>query len=694
MSLSSSVIYLDSNATTVVMPCALQAACTAMAEDYGNPSSVHSSGLQAKAVMENARRKASQLLGGENGRLLFVSGATEGIQTAIFSALVGLRDRRAAGENCGTSLFYGATEHKAVPESLHHWNRVLGLHFEIKAIPVNQQGEHDLAFLAEHIAEAGLVCTMAANNETGVITKLKAIEEILLNSVAYWLVDGVQALGKLPLKLAQMRIDYAPFSGHKLYAPKGIGLLYVRNGSPFTPLLAGGGQESSLRSGTENVSGIAALGAVLDALADGKSFQNHENLYSFRLRLLDALRDAFPDLILNAPLENTLPTTLNFSVPGLTSKELLDLFDAADIRVSAGSACSAAKAQPSFVLQAMNLPEWQAASAVRVSFGPMMQSDYIEEACRRIRLCGQALRKTCMMDGNIEPLPAEGVIQLSFGSACTWILADAESKQCIVIDVLPELIERIAKYVQCQHYQVIAVLHTGSHDNTEHHALQLRKLLAANDLDTPENGSTHWTLGQKRLTQLALKSRSNAHLQNAFFLYEALAQTASASATPSFAFCGDAFNAEEENQGSAKEISSYLSSTSLICPAHDPDRHFVMTSTGASPFKLESLTVDSSELKAFIAAHPGTTLVDVREPFEQQLSHFELPATAQLLHVPLTRLANHVAHWLKVPEPERQALVFFCRSGGRSTQAVQCLQRLGYQNAWHLGGGLALWQFK
>ena len=698
---SSRVIYLDSNATTPVMPLALEAARAVMEDDYGNPSSVHSSGLQAKAVMEKARKTACELLGCSEGKLLFVSGATEGIQTAVFSALLALRDKKSRGKNIGTDLLYGATEHKAVPESLHHWNTVLNLNFRVIAIPVDSAGRHDLDFLANHIANAGLVCTMAANNETGVITKLDEIEKLLKNSSAYWMVDGVQALGKLPLKLNQHRIDYSLFSGHKLYAPKGIGMLYVHKDAPFTPLRAGGGQEGSLRSGTENVSGIAALGAVMEALTDGKTFRDHATLHHFRLQLLEAMQEAFPGLILNAPLEETLPTTLNFSVPGLTSKEILDLFDAADVRVSAGSACSAAKAQPSFVLQAMSLPEWQAASAVRVSFGPATTQDYIDEACKRVRVCGEALRKTCMVTGDIEPLPADGVIQLSFGSSCTWIIADAKAKQCCVIDPLPELNERIAKYMRCQHYKVKAVLSTNSHDEQSIYSAQLRKLLLENALDAGcefdadgyfnDSVATYHdhqypvlSLGDQYLRRLKVTGATKSY--NIFIVNSHVAKQ-----DPTFAFCGDALEEGAIDADSREALRAELTEHTLLCAAHDPDKLLVTRLAESAPCCLEEVTVPPHELKHFLRDHPGTTMIDVREPYEQQLSHFEVPEGTEVIHMPLSRLANGAHSWLQQAEA-KTPLLFFCRTGGRSSQAVQCLRRLGYQDAWHVAGGLALWQ--
>lgn len=391
-----SPIYLDNNATTRVMPAALAAAQSAMAELFGNPSSGHCTGLVARQLLTQARASTAQVLDSGEGQLIFMSGATEGIQTAVFSALMDIRQRKAQGESVGRLLVVGATEHKAVPEALRHWNAVLGLDLEVRTLPVSGHGQHQLELLAQWLDDTALLCTMAANNETGVVSDLAGIERLLHthNPAALWLVDCVQALGKLPLKLCQTRMDYATFSGHKLYGPKGIGLLYVRADSPYTAMMAGGGQEGGLRAGTENMPGIAAWGAVMKALLEGQTFQSGNRLLAHREQLARALSTAFPGLVFNAPFNLAVPTTLNFSVPGVSSNTLLALFDAAGVRVSAGSACSAAKAEPSYVLVAMGLPEWQTTSAVRLSFGPLDDGALIERACAAIVRCGQVLTQT------------------------------------------------------------------------------------------------------------------------------------------------------------------------------------------------------------------------------------------------------------------------------------------------------------
>lgn len=405
-------IYLDANATTPVLMQARTAALEAMSESFGNPSSAHSTGLQARSRIEAVRACARRVLGVPQGQLLFNSGATEGIQTAVVSALNALRGR--IDIDC---LLYGATEHSAVREALVHWNQLLGLKLPILAIPVERDGRHNLAWLRARAGRAGLVCTMAANNETGAISDLDDIAQVLADSPALWLVDGVQALGKLPLHLARRRIDYVPFSGHKLYAPKGIGLLYVRAGAPFTPLIAGGGQENALRSGTENMPGIAAFGAVLAALEEGRVFRDVGALTGWRNQIVAALTEAFPGLVFNTPLARCLPTTLNFSVSGLSSTTVLNLFDAAGIRASGGSACSSGKAAPSHVLTAMGVPSWQANSAVRLSFGPATQAAFIDEACARIRECGAALRASAPSGDEENALLAQMLNEGSTGPA-------------------------------------------------------------------------------------------------------------------------------------------------------------------------------------------------------------------------------------------------------------------------------------
>ena len=739
-------IYLDANATTPVLPQAQAAALAAMAQSFGNPSSIHGSGLKARALLDQARATARRVLGVSSGQLLFTSGATEGIQTAVLSALCALRRRREAGEAIPPTLLYGATEHKAVPEALKHWNAVLGLGLELLAIPVDADGRHDLAWLGARAGAAGLVATMAANNETGVLSDLDGIGRLLRGTGALWLVDGVQALGKLPLALEARGIDYAPFSGHKLYAPKGIGMLYVRDGAPFTPLLAGGGQEGSLRSGTENMAGIAALDAVLAALESPEVFAPPAELQRRREHLVAALREAFPGIRFHAPFATSLPTTLNFSVPGLGSKLLLDLFDAADMRVSGGSACGASKARPSYVLEAMGLPAWRTASAVRLSFGPAADDAFIDEACARIRACGESLRDSCLSTTpQSHALPPERLTRFVVDGACCYLLADVASRRCVVIDPLPELTGQLTQWLGCHGYTLAAVLDTHSHGD---HASSGPELLAAvpesqreagpvDALGWPQ-GAQQIGLGAQRLTRLALPGHTAD--STAYLLHDAGGLR--------LAFVGDTLmpgalgrsdfaQSEPLAYGpSLLKLQQALQPGTLMLPGHDYDDRFAATldtECAAQPLLRQVLSgaldaagfasakealerglalteyqtmacgarVDTctagpafdlspEALSTLQQAHPGLVLVDVREPYEQRVGHAPvLDAATRLQAVPLSRLPNALPDWLALPE--ETPVVFFCRSGNRSAQAAKALRRLGHAQAWSLAGGLALW---
>lgn len=660
-------IYLDSNATTCVLPAAVAAARQAMEQGYGNPSSTHATGLQAKAMMDGVRRRASGLLGVGDGRLMFNSGATEGIQTAVLSALCALRERRDAGKRIGSLLLYGATEHKAVPESLVHWNRLLGLNLEVRKLPVDAQGRHDLQALDALICDAAMLCTMAANNETGVVSDLSAIAQLLQErgADAYWMVDCVQALGKLKLNLAATRIDYAPFSGHKLYAPKGIGMLYVRAGAPFTPLMMGGGQEAGLRSGTENMAGIAALGAVLAALDDGKTFRSHADLAAFRAQLVDSLERAFPGIVFNMPFDLSLSTTLNFSVPGLSSKELLDLFDAARVRVSSGSACSAAKALPSYVLEAMHVPQWRASSAIRLSFGPLIDAATIAAACARIERCGEALRSSCLLPSALAPSPQDGVIQLSVDGQCTWLLSDAASASCVVIDPVAALVPRLAAFIRCQHLALRAIVHTTA--PTDHGVARLALL---QELEIEQVGRVdidgELALGQQRLRRIECGETHVYLLEQRFAFIGALAPEALAPLLDA----------------------ALLTQDTVLCASGDDGSICATVRTvldGSVP--AAELQLDAAALPAFLRQHPGAILVDVREAYEHAACAGTVFEGCEVRSVPLSRLAGQVAAWLQQPQ---RPLVFFCRSGNRSARASACLRRLGHGAAWQLNGGMAM----
>jgi cysteine desulfurase len=611
----SNEIYLDANATTRVLPTVAAAAKDAMEELFGNPSSAHITGLRARSMLATARQLAKEALGGSGGRVIFTSGATEAIQIAVFSSLVG-KDDHSAGSLDGMVLLYGATEHKAVPEALRHWNGILGLGAEVVKIPVDGDGQLDFDFLREHAARAAMVCTMAVNNETGVVHDISRVEDCIRseNEKVPWMVDYVQAVAKLSLDLSRTTIDYAPASGHKLYAPKGVGMLYVRNDSPFVPLFAGGGQESGARGGTENLPGVVALAEVFRLLADEQdtTFQPPEALHTFRDRIVESLEAAFPEVVFNAPISKAVPTTVNFSVRGFTSKELMDLFDAADIRVSSGSACGSAL-RGSYVLDEMGLPKWRSEGAIRLSFGPATKQREIDLACERIREAGAALRNACLIVSEDLGLDLKGalhgVLQLKKGSMCTWIYIDAETRECVIVDPFEELSDRIESLVRCQGASVLAILDT--HNHVDHDSPRLEMLERLSDRLAP-GARTNDLLGWPE-SAVATTTLSNGESAEYFSIgkHAVIAQTDLPGHTVisrcflvgeisgpvaqlerdqvRFAFTGDTlliggigrtdFSASSEAAmfESLQKLPGIVTSSTLICPTHDYENDFTTT---------------------------------------------------------------------------------------------------------------------
>lgn len=687
-------IYLDCNATTPVLPHIAQAVEHVMEQVFGNPSSSHITGLQARYILDNTRRLARQVIGAEKGHVVFTSGATEGIQTAVLSALSAARQQHTTGRY----LLYGATEHKAVPQALEHWNRLLGVNAELKAIPVDHNGLLDQQFIADHVADALMICTMAVNNETGVGQDLVALEQVIRqhNASVPWMVDCVQALGKQALQLARTSIDYAPFSGHKLYAPKGIGFLYVRAGSPFTPLIIGGGQEQGLRSGTENLPGIAALHTLFELLLDKQQavFHDHATLSGYRDQLLTVLRRVFPTLELNHDLTLSVPTTLNFSVRGVPSRDIMDVFDAANIRISSGSACSS-KVPRSFVLDAMGLAAWRSQSAIRLSFGPATSQATINAACERIQHAASALRHSCLLlaDTNEDiDSDLDGVVQLRFDNRCCYLIIDKAARQLVVIDPLPELAERIERLVQCQHYRVRAVLTTEPHDS-QSPAAMLAQLLCASgcgaardavgwplevptvcpapiDCTVPVHGCL--SIGDRRLFRVGSR-------QPVYLLSSPLPNSSAEQLRVDFAFIG-----EQEN---AAVILPMVHEHSLLCSSIDDDFSLVRKpcelADGCAECNLDDVIpeADTDWLDG-----SNTLVIDVREQQEHEVT--PLPVKAEVINVPLTRLAQFI--YSHREQLQHRPILCICRSGQRSAVAARVLHRHGFTQVRQLIGGLTL----
>ena len=614
-----SLIYLDANATTQVLPQAAEAALSTMETLFGNPSSSHITGLQAKQIMDKTRQQAKEITGTGAGNILFTSGATEGIQTAILSALLHAKKTRdiTASNAKDYCLLYGATEHKAVPESLKHWNEILEINAEIKAIPVDIMGQLDIDFIAKEVPNALIICTMAVNNETGVYQDISLLDEIIRanNPTTAWMVDCVQALGKTTLDLAKTTIDYAPFSGHKLYAPKGIGFMYVKENAPFTPIIAGGGQESGLRSGTENLPGLAALSVIFSMLLgeSDSSFAPVETLYLFRQQVVSALMQAFPDIVFNHRFKNSVATTINFAIPGFSSKEIMDLFDAANVRVSSGSACSS-KVTRSFVLDAMGMPAWQSESAIRMSFGPAMTQAEIDIACSRIASVAQALVQSCLtldrknidtnniythdMDTNsiTDKAELDGLVQFKVAGSCSWLYIDKKTKKAVFVDPLAEVTERLHTLLTCRGLDLVAVIDTHGHADHE----SCRTSIAKECLTEQQSDSLGWpvntqttnidgqayqyiTIGAKWLVKVATPGHTDDSIS--LILCEPVTDSAE-KLQVHYAFCGDLILMDSLGRtnfstssapamySSLQLVKNLIGKESLICPSHDYHNEF------------------------------------------------------------------------------------------------------------------------
>jgi cysteine sulfinate desulfinase/cysteine desulfurase-like protein/glyoxylase-like metal-dependent hydrolase (beta-lactamase superfamily II)/rhodanese-related sulfurtransferase len=735
-------IYLDNNATTPVLACAAAAVLHHMQTCFGNPSSSHSTGLKAKVELEATRALARKVIGASSGQIVFTSGATEGIQTSIVSALLDARSRGLTGPE--VLLLYGATEHKAVPESLKHWNQVLQLGATVMAIPVDQHGLLDQAFIRQKLPAAALICTMAANNETGVKQDLATLDLLIrsVNPTVRWMVDCVQALGKMSLDIANTSIDYAPFSGHKLYAPKGIGFLYVRSGSPYRPFIAGGGQESGLRSGTENLPGIAALHAIFTELnkTTDSVFQSEALLWQHRQQLLDALRQVFPALVLNSQQPYIVPTTLNFSVPGFYSKDIMDLFDAAGIRVSSGSACSS-KVPTSFVLDAMGLDTWRSQGAIRLSFGPAMTVEECQQACTAIRRLSRIVQQCCLVLSDVEPLAdlaIGGLTQLKHEDMCSYLLVCEQSRRAVIIDPVPALANRLANMVQGHQLNLIAVLDSHLHQDHRSARVDLMTLLsqqtqAVDALGWPVN-EVQLSLGQYQLKQLATPGHSAE--SRSYLLYQQQQLVA--------AFVGDLLLpggtgrldlADSDPLAfcqSLTQLQRYVAADTVLLSSHDYAQRFFTSwrlACQEQPLLAELIeqqqppsawlnqlqqqnaalaaqnqyscgivevcwsdakaVIETSALAAFLQAKPQTVLVDVREPYEQSAGMLQqfIPTGCTVLQLPLTRLCDAL---MSGALTQAQPLLLVCRSGNRSLVAAKVLNRAGFSEIYNLKGGIAM----
>jgi len=371
-------IYLDYNATTPVDPLVADAIEPYLRQHFGNPSSTHIYGRNAHQAIERARQQVAQLIGAHADEIVFTGCATEANNLAIRGAARALRDK-------GRHLITSAVEHPAVEQP---FQRLGDDGWEVTVIPVDSYGQVDPARLSDALREDTiLVSIMHANNEVGTLQPVEDIAAITRQRGILLHTDAAQSTGKIPVSVDALGVDLLSMAGHKFYATKGVGALYVRRGTPLKPVLVGAGHEAGFRPGTENVPAIVGLGEAARIAREHNS--RGQQMSTLRNQLHTLLTEAIPGLLLNGHPEQRLPNTLNLSFPGVDGRELL-AHATAEVAASVGSACHEDDEAVSGVLGAMGIEVGRARGAVRLSLGAPTTDAEIERVAKALIAAWQA----------------------------------------------------------------------------------------------------------------------------------------------------------------------------------------------------------------------------------------------------------------------------------------------------------------
>jgi len=350
------IYYFDNNATTRVAPEVVEAMLPYFTQQWGNPSSAYSFGHDLIKAIELAREKLAALIGCDAREVIFTSCGTESNNTAIHSALLTNPKKR--------HVLTTSVEHSANIKFCKHLE---SQGYEITRLPVERDGSLDLHLLAESIrTDTAIVSVMWANNETGVLFPIEEISAICQSRDVLFHTDAVQVAGKMKIDVQSLGVDFLSLSAHKLHAPKGIGVLYVKRRTPFQPYIIGGQQERGRRGGTENVPYIVAFGRAAELALEGIQDEN-TRVRRLRDRLEDFILQKIPDTTRNGARNERLPNTSNVAFGGVEAEAILLLLNQLDICASSGSACTTGSIEPSHVLSAMGLPPDLARSSVRFS---------------------------------------------------------------------------------------------------------------------------------------------------------------------------------------------------------------------------------------------------------------------------------------------------------------------------------------
>lgn len=350
------IVYTDNNATTQVAPEVLDEMLPFFSQFYGNPSSMHSFGDTADQKIKQARERVAALIGSAPEEIIFTSCGTESDSTAIRAAILSNPDRK--------HILTTRVEHPAVKNLCEYLSKK---GYRVTFVPVDRKGRLDISFLKKNLTiDTAIVSIMWANNESGVIFPIDEISQIVKEHGIIFHTDAIQAVGKLPIDVRKVSVDMLSLSGHKIYAPKGVGALYLRKGTKFSPFLIGGHQEGGRRGGTENVASIIGLGKACE-LAWGHLDEQRTRVKALRDHLEKELLKRIPEAMINGDQEHRLPNTTSIGFEYVEGESILLMMDQFGICASSGSACTSGSLEPSHVLRAMGVPFTAAHGSIRFS---------------------------------------------------------------------------------------------------------------------------------------------------------------------------------------------------------------------------------------------------------------------------------------------------------------------------------------
>ncbi|VDN49352.1 Cysteine desulfurase IscS [Petrocella atlantisensis] len=378
-------IYFDNAATTKVPDKVAQAMLHMLTTNFGNPSSLHQKGFEAEKAIETSRQNLAQALKVNKKEIYFTSGGTEANNIAISGVAV-------ANKRSGRHILVSSIEHPSVKETVRYLET---LGYEVETIPTDSMGYIQIETLEQLIRQDTLmVSIMYVNNEIGTIQDMSTIGKLIkaINPKTLFHVDAIQAFGKYILTPTKDQIDLLTLSGHKIHGPKGIGAIYIKEGTKITPLFYGGRQENGIRSGTENVPGIIGLGVATEEAYDQLQ-DNRNHIEGIKKYMIARLRQDVPDITFNGDIEKGAYHLLNIGVLGVKSEVLLHALEELEIYVSTGSACSSKKKNHSITLSALNLTHEEKDNAIRLSFSKYNTQEEVDQFIEQLNRLLPILRR-------------------------------------------------------------------------------------------------------------------------------------------------------------------------------------------------------------------------------------------------------------------------------------------------------------